>query len=171
MTSSTNHTKDNQSSSQSGALRDIDSERRQALSLVHYWDHLRGERPMPIEDELDMEHDLVKHIWDQCFVVQLRDVNTGRPEFNYTYLGPTIVSAYDDELAGAEVEGMVSLNASKLMGAYQEVIDTVRPVLHTGEFDNGRGSVIKFRQCLLPLGVENVDVILGYLNYYVYAKL
>ena len=156
---------------QHGALRDIASERRQALKVVHYWDHLRGERPMPHEDDLDLDHEAIHDIWDHCFVVQLRDINTGKPEYNYTHLGTGIVNAYEGELANTNAEGVVSLNASKLVGAYQEVIDSVRPVLHSGEFDNGAGQMIKFRQCLLPLGNENVDVILGYLNYYVYAKL
>lgn len=157
---------------QQGALRDIASERRLAMRVIHYWDHLRGDRRMPHEDDLDMDHEALDDIWEQCFVVQLRDVNTGRPEYNYTHLGTGIVAAYEQELAGTDVNGMVSLNASKLGGAYQEVIDSVSPVLHSGEFDNGSGQLIKFRQCLLPLGHDDeVEVILGYLNYYVHAKL
>lgn len=154
----------------SAALKDVASERRHAMRVVGYWDHLRGERPMPVEDDIDIEDPAIQDLWDHCFVVQLRDVELNIPEFNYTYLGPKIIHAYEDELANVEVDGMVSMNASKLVSAYQQVVDNVRPVLHAGEYDNGAGSLIKFRQCLLPLGKDKVEVILGYLNYYVHAK-
>lgn len=155
---------------QNNALKDVNSERRHALQVVTYWNHLRGSRAMPIENEIDMEDPAIKDLWPRCFIVQLRDIELEIPEFNYTYLGPEIVHAYEGELQGVEVDDMVSMNASKLMGAYKQVIETVQPVLHSGECDNGRGSLIKFRQCLLPLGTDKVEVILGYLNYYVFAK-
>lgn len=157
---------------QNPALRDIASERRQAMQVVQYWDHLRGDRPMPEEDDLDVDDVMIAHLWDHCFVVQLRDVDLGIPEFNYTYLGPAIIGAYGEELAGVEVDHMVSLNASKLTSAYQEVVKTMRPVIHSGEHDGHAGGMVKFRQVLLPIsrGTDKVEVILGYLNYQIHNQ-
>lgn len=150
-----------------GANRGMDSERRQALRLVYYWDHLRGNRPMPVEDDIDIDHEAIHDIWDHCFIVQMRDLIN--KEFNYTYLGPAIVDAYHEQLKGFDHEKMVSLNASKLVGTYLEVMSNKRPVIYAGELDDGKGSLLKFRQCLLPLGKKEVEVIFGYTTFRVFG--
>lgn len=150
-----------------GASRGMDSERRQSLKLIHYWDHLRGDRLMPVEDDIDTDHETIHAIWDHCFIVQMRDLIN--KEFNYTYLGPAIVDAYQKELQGFDHERMVSLNASKLISAYREVMTTKRPVIYCGELDNGKGSLLKFRQSLLPLGKKDVEVIFGHVTFHVFG--
>lgn len=146
--------------------RGLESERRQSLRMIHYWDHLRGDRDMPVEDDIDTDHEAIHDIWDHCFIVQIRDLINKEP--NYTYLGPAIIDAYQSGSYEYAHELMVGLNASKLVGAYREVMETRRPVLHSGEFDNGKGSLIKFRQCLLPLGKDKVEVIFGHVTYQVF---
>lgn len=148
--------------------RGLGSERRQSLKLIYYWDHLRGDRQMPMEDDIDTDHEVIRDIWDHCFVVQVRDLTNH--EFNYTYLGPAIVDAYQGELEGLGHANMVSLSASKLMSAYQEVMDTKRPVIYSGEFDTGKSSLVKFRQCLLPLGKDYVEVIFGHVTYHIFGS-
>lgn len=152
-----------------GVNRGMDTERRQSLRLIHYWDHLRGNRIMPVEDDLDTDHEAIHDIWDHCFIVQMRDLIN--KEFNYTYLGPAIVDAYQEQLKGFNHEKMVSLSASKLISAYREVMVTKRPVIHSGEIDNGRGSMLKFRQSLLPLGKNDVEVIFGHVTFQVFGGL
>ena len=152
--------------STSGEYRNVDAERRQSLRLVYYWDKLRGDRTMPVEDDIDPDHEAIRDIWDHCFIVQMRDLIN--KEFNYTYLGPAIVDAYQGTLCGTEHGELVSLNASKLLDAYQEVIDTARPVLYSGECNDAGGGNVKFRQCLLPLGRQQVEVIFGHMTYGVY---
>ncbi len=153
--------------SAAGTVRDIDDERRISLQLMSYWDDIRGLRRMPAEDDIDPDHDALQDIWHQCFIVQVRDfVNK---DFNYTYLGPGIIDAYREELVEQEAADIVSLHASKLMHVYQQIMRDKRPLIHCGEFTDSNGNLVKFRQCLLPLGHEKVEVIFGHMTYQLYT--
>lgn len=151
-----------------GARRGIDSERRQCLQFVYYWDELRGERMMPAEDDIDTEHEVIREVWDHCFIVQVGDL--ANEKLRYTYLGPAIVDAYQHQLSSREGAQMVSLNASKLISAYRQVMATRRPIIHNGEYNEGHDDIIKFRQCLLPFGNDQVDVIFGHMTYQLYPQ-
>jgi hypothetical protein len=48
-------------------------------------------------------------------------------------------------------------------------METKRPVIHSGEYDNGKGSILKFRQSLLPLGKKEVEVIFGHVTFHVFG--
>lgn len=144
--------------------RDAASERRATFQLIRYWEEMRADRTLPVEDDLDPDHDVLRNIWGQCFVVQVRDFE--KLDFNYTYLGPDIIDAYrDDQLEGGN-DRIVSLTATKLMDMYQQLVETKRPIVHMGEYTNPAGTLIKFRQCMLPFGKNGrVDVILGHMTY------
>jgi hypothetical protein len=133
-------------------------ERRLTLRLVAYWERLRGERPMPSENDIDPE-DLAE-LWDFCFLVQVKDL--AKKDFNYTYLGSAIVEAYRGGLSGDDPTALVTPDPKKLAFNYTRVINTKLPVIEEGEFSNLRGDTVKFRQCMLPLGQgPEVEAIFG----------
>jgi hypothetical protein len=147
-----------------GATRDEEEERRRTIRLIAYWDEIRNGRSMPVEDDIDPDHEALQDIWYQCFIVQVRDfINE---EFNYTYLGPGIIDAYREELVDHHESEIVSLQAAKLMDIYQQIMREKRPLIHCGEFTDSNGNLVKFRQCLLPFGRnDKVDVIFGHMTY------
>jgi len=141
-------------------------ERRLTLRLLTYWDDLRGDRPMPRENEIDPE--VIADLWDNCFLIQVRDIV--KSDYNYTYLGSAIRDAYTGGFAGErEPTPLVSPNASKLEMHYAKVIATCKPVLEEGEFPNLSGDIVKFRQCMLPLGSGNeVESIFGGMRFKIF---
>lgn len=140
-------------------------ERRLTLQLVAYWEKLRGHHPMPSEDDIDPE-DLAE-LWDHCFLVQVKD--TAGQDYHYSYLGAAIVEAYHGGLSESDSGGLVTLNAAKLTGSYSRVISTCLPVIEDGEFKNLKGDLVKYRQCMLPLGEGNkVDAIFGGMRFKVF---
>lgn len=141
-------------------------ERRLTVRLLSYWEKLRRDRPMPGEQDLDPEH--IKDLWGHCFLVHLKDVD--KPGYHYTYLGPEIRSAYTGGLPDEEVGELISPNAAKLTECYKEIRQSRKPLIDEGEFRNARGDLVRYRQCLLPLGSgAEVDAVFGAMRYRVFA--
>lgn len=141
-------------------------ERRITYRLLAYWEALRGQRPMP--EENDVDPDAIADIWDHCFVMQVRDIL--RKDYIYTYLGPSIAEAFRSGLSVDDAGGMVSPDASRLAPHYQQVLDHARPLVENGEFVNLRGQTVKFRQCLLPLGREGrVEAVFGGMRFKIFV--
>lgn len=147
-----------------GITIEMDSqvERRITLRLLAYWERLRDGRAMPGEN--DINPDDIQDLWDHCFLVAVKDI--GKPDYSYTYLGTAILQAYRDGLSEEDAGGALSLNAAKLTDSFLKVAQTARPLLEEGEFRNFSGKVVRYRQCLLPLGQDGVvDAIFGGMRY------
>ena len=143
-------------------------ERRITLRLIAYWEKLRKGNLMPVEDDIDPDY--IKDLWDYCFLIHVKDLS--KPDYNYTYLGTEIQKAYQGDLAGGEdMGGIASPNAGELAVSYEKVIRTCSPLLDEGEFVNMHNDVVKYRQCLLPLGENGkVDAIFGGMRFKVFPR-
>ena len=132
-----------------GLYTDVHVERRFNLRLYEYWLEVRGEKPYPREDDIDP--DALKDYWDQCFLIQTRDIDQGG-NYNYTYLGKAISEAYRLGVLDLRTGAIVAPTASHTEEKFERVRASGQPILEEGEFNNSRGKRIKYRQCLLPLG-------------------
>ncbi len=142
-------------------------ERRITLRLIAYWEKLRKQNQMP--EESDIDPDDLQDLWDYCFLIHVKDLN--KPDYNYTYLGKAIQQAYSGELEDNVRSRLVSPNAAKLAPSYAKVIETRAPLVEEGEFINLRNDVVKYRQCLLPLGSGNtVEAIFGGMRFKIFSK-
>lgn len=142
-------------------------ERRITLKLIAYWEKLRKGRLMPVEDDIDPDY--LKDLWDYCFLIHVKDLD--KPDYNYTYLGDAIKRAYQGELSGENNSNVASPNAKELAISYEKVIRTCAPLLDEGEFVNMHNDMVKYRQCLLPLGENgNVDAIFGGMRFKVFPR-
>ncbi len=142
-------------------------ERRITLRLMAYWEKLRKHNAMPTEADIDPDD--LQDLWDYCFLIHVKDLS--KPDYNYTYLGKEIQHAYQGDLVGDDGSGIASPNASKLASSYAKVIETCSPLLDEGEFINLHNDVVKYRQCLLPLGEGNrVDAIFGGMRFKVFLR-
>jgi hypothetical protein len=74
------------------------NERRISLTLVQYWNQLRGDNPLPREE--DINPDRLIGVWERCFLVQMRDLQEV-PHFNYSYFGPDLIRAYQEGAVAA----------------------------------------------------------------------
>lgn len=134
------------------------SERRITLRLLAYWEKLRAGRDMPHEEDIDPDD--LGDLWDSCFLIHIKDLQ--KDGYYYTYLGGEIKNAYLGGISEADAGGLVSPNAVKLADCYMEIMHTGRPLVDEGEFINNHGDLVKYRQCLLPLGKGGeVDAIFG----------
>lgn len=137
---------------ETGGNRD---ERRYAAQLYAYWKQLKGNRPFPSEDVLNPE--AIAHIWPHCFLIQVNDLKN-RKRADFTYLGSEILHVYHDLLSVEDAGDFISPNTSHLSQNFWQVIETRKPIIQSGQFVTRRGNLIKFRQCLLPLGKTDSEV-------------
>ena len=126
-------------------------ERRIATQLLDYWNQQRGERAFPTENDIDP--DAISDIWDNCFMVQARDISR-RDDYNYSYLGKNIINAYRGESMDTECLPMIGTAAGLLGDSFEVVIENKSPMEEDGEFLSLDGKRVQFRQCLLPLGED-----------------
>lgn len=142
-------------------------ERRITLRLMAYWEKLRKDRPMPVED--DINPDDLEGLWDYCFLIHVKDLE--KQDYNYTYLGLALQEAYEGNVASDGGDSLASLNASKLAGSFGKVIELGLPVLDEGQFINLHNDKVLYRQCLLPLGENGqVDAIFGGMRFKIYPS-
>jgi len=137
------------------------NERRLTSCLIRFWqDACRG-RLMP--DEADLDPDALADLWPKCFLIQTFDIK--REHYSYTYLGEEIIEAFQDGMMDEGQSMLVSPKANKLALSFNQVITTCAPVISEGEFLSLAGRMIRYRQCLLPLGKgEEVLAIFGGLS-------
>lgn len=135
-------------------------ERRTSMILLQYWNQLRGERSFPLETEIDP--DQISTVWDHCFLLQVRDIKHVL-DYNFTYLGPDLVRAYENGVLDRFNGRMISPDAHRSADLFNRVIETADPLLDEGEYINPLGKMVKFRQAFLPIGHEDgkIHAILG----------
>lgn len=138
-------------------------ERRINLRLLAYWEKLRGARAMPTEGDINPEH--LGDLWESCFIIRIHP----GPRYDYAYLGPAIAAAYEGDLVTDHAHGMVSPEAGKLAGACACVAETRQPLVEEGEF-HSMGGLVRYRQCLLPLGDgKAVSAVFGGMRFRVFS--
>ncbi|NBX03558.1 MAG: PAS domain-containing protein [Alphaproteobacteria bacterium] len=137
--------------------------------LLAYWDELRGDRPFPKESEIDP--DTIEEIWPSCFLISLDDV-TRRIGYRYSYLGSELIEAYGEDANNPDVVmRLVSSAGMPMVQKFNEVAAARRPVIDENEFVNLKHLNIRYRTCMLPLGLEDGTVthILGCMRWRSYV--
>lgn len=143
--------------------------RRQTDRIIRYWESLRGDRELPMEDELDL--DAIGDILENCFLIQLRDIYE-ESHYNYTFIGEKIITAYDSGRLNGVIPGLVTTEASHLSAEYHGVIALRHPMFSSGKHRMGPNELVKYRQCLLPLANAEgkITAILGQMGYKIYEE-
>ena len=142
------------------------AERRLTNRLQLYWQELARGGLMPSEEDIDPVE--LEDLWPKCFLIQTFDIKHRR-DMNFTYLGQEIIDAYQD---GVMLEGqnvLVSPQAPKMVLSFKQVMESMAPVVAEGEFLSLAGRIVRYRQCLLPLGKgDSVDAIFGGMSFKAY---
>lgn len=144
-------------------------ERRIPDIIVHYWEGKRANGMLfPGEATVVPEELEALGCWKDCFFIKVRDIMK-ETDYHYSYFGPSLVSAYGEDLTETSLRNFASPDAENLAEKYYEVIATKHPVTDESEFINARNMRVRYRQCLVPLGQgESVKAILGAMRYRLY---
>src|SRR5262249_16733676 len=135
-------------------------ERRLTVKLLAYWERLRGNRAMPQRGDLCPED--IRDLWPYCFVIDLAGL---KPDV--AYLGERVRAAYYGRHAALPHEGDTLLALSVKKSAPRSAKGARRGtrILEEGELINASGERILYRQCLLPLGSDSVEAIVGAMRF------
>jgi hypothetical protein len=124
--------------------------------LQDYWEQLRGSRAFPSENEINPD-DLLD-IWPSCFLISIDDV-TRRLGYRYSYLGESLIEAYGDDISNPDVAlKLVSSVDAPMVSKFDEVRKTRQPVIDESQFVNLKLLNIRYRTCLLPLGIGEREI-------------
>ncbi len=145
-----------------------DLHHRSHEQLQQYWDKLRGDRPFPRESEIDP--DALDSIWESCFLISNDDV-TRRIGYRYSFLGTDLLGAFGDDVTNHDA-ALRLLSTARVPNArkFDEVLTEKHAVMDEATFINLMGMNIRYRACLLPLGLESGEVthILGCMRWRAY---
>lgn len=138
-------------------------EKRITVILKQHWDGLLNERRFPAENDINKE--ALGEVWRNCFIVEASNASR-KEDYKYKYLGENIIKAYGRDLTGLNIK-LATPEASHLAREYERVLALKRPVIDTGEINISKDEVIKYRQILLPLGDDgvNINAIWGGMSY------
>jgi len=137
-------------------ITDDDLRHRSHEIFLNYWNDLRGERPFPRESEIDP--DAIADIWESCFLISNDDV-TKRIGYRYSFLGSDLLGAFGDDVTNHDA-ALRLLSTARVPNArkFDDVLIHKTPVIDEATFVNLMGMSIRYRACLLPLGLENGEV-------------
>src|SRR5262245_24697363 len=110
-----------------GELPLLSGERRVTLRLVAYWEKLRGDRPMPSEDEINPDD--LADLWDYCFLIHVHQNMSG---YRFNYLGSALVDAYQGPLSEKESGRMITPDPAGHARNFAKVLKTRQPLIEEG---------------------------------------
>jgi len=134
--------------------------------IMGHWEGIKKGKAMPSEHDLDPT--VLEQILDSCYLVGAVGVQSGK--YDYKYIGKNVVSAYEsEETQRIDYEkGNPLTQKNKII----ECIENKRPISDEGEFVNTKGEIVRYRQCIVPLSNDgvNVDSILGGIRYKIFPQ-
>lgn len=147
----------------------FDIEHRYHQQLQAYWEQLKGNRRFPLEREINPDE--IEEIWPSCFLVSIDSV-TKTTGYRYSYLGHEMQAAYGEEPHNPDiVHRLDCTDTSRMIARFDEVLATGQPVIDESSFINTNGLHIRYRTCMLPLGLQDhttVGYILGCMRWKAY---
>jgi hypothetical protein len=146
----------------------VEYTRRVTDRLLLYWDELRGERPFPMENEIDPAK--IEDLWQHCFLQQVRDFEKGE-RCQYSFLGKSILNAYEMHILEPGAVGTVPPTPEAVLSKFKNVAKLGKPLIEEGS-GLSFNKHIRFRQVFLPVGStgERPTFIFGAMRYKVFTE-
>lgn len=144
---------------------DEGSANRITTIIIDHWEKVRGDNAIPSQQDLDPN--TLESLLDNCFLVKATSF-AANGRHDYVYIGKNIVDAYGSNVTYPQDNSHIDPLSHK--DKFEEVIRTKKPVLDEGEFINKDGHVVKYRQCLVPLGKDGrtIETIFGGMRFKVF---
>ena len=133
--------------------------------IIKHWEQVRGTKNIPSEKDLDPN--VLESLLDNCFLVRATGL-TISGQHDYVYIGKNILDAYGSNVTYPKDHHHTDPLAHK--DKFHEVMKTCKPIVDEGEFINKDGHLVKYRQCLVPLGKDGrtIDSIFGGMRFKVF---
>jgi len=145
--------------------------RRERLTTIlkEYWDIVRKNNSFPVESVFDFRK--VNDIWDSCFLVDANN-QTREEDYFFKHIGKEIRNAYQSELSNLQIDKIVNTHAGHLAREFEKVLAMKIPIYYEGEITIDKNRLMKYRQILLPLGRDDVNIksIMGGFSYKIFYK-
>ena len=144
------------------------SENRITNIITTHWNQVRGKNPLASEKDLDIN--ILSGVIDNCFLIRTKELLLNG-QHKYTYIGKNILSAYGSDIITPHDYHDVDPLSHK--NKFEEVIALGRPITEEGQFINKNGHMVKYRQCLMPLGVDGrtIDSIFGGMRFKIFDNI
>jgi hypothetical protein len=136
------------------------AETRRLHELVRqHWASVKENRQFPRKEEIEPE--AIAAAWEHCFIVEMKKGAVERG-FHYDYMGDALVKAYGQNMTSIErCDTKTVPHIALMLRQLNEVAESGEPAVHETEFENVQKKRIKYRCCLLPLGADKVEYVLG----------
>ncbi len=125
--------------------------------MLHYWNRLRGDKPMPEIQHLNTS--VIEDLWPNCFRIGIKG-----SLYKFDYMGAPIIAICGQDMTGREINTQVKHFPSTLTKELPDVIKTQSAIEGEGHFLTSDGKMVKYRSCFLPFGNEKrgvTDVVVG----------
>jgi hypothetical protein len=133
--------------------------------ILDHWNAVKGLKKFPSEKDLDPA--FLEQLLDNCFLIKTEGIFDGK--YNYKFLGKNIMNAYGSDLTRSMDD--TSENPLSQRDKIKELLTHKRPIVDEGEFRNINGNLIKYRQCLVPMSSDgiNIDSVFGGMRFIIVA--
>jgi hypothetical protein len=134
--------------------------------IIEHWEKVRGDKHIPSEQDLDPN--VLEELLNNCFLLKATEL-AGAGKHNYVYIGKNILDAYGSNITAPKDYHDIDPLSHK--DKFEEVLRTRKPVMDEGEFVNQNGHIVKYRQCLVPLGKDGrtIESIFGGMRFKVFS--
>ena len=148
----------------------MEPERRITDRLIQYWQQIKGDDVLPSAGRVDSDE--MGDMWEDCFVIEIRPnpALAGDFAYSYSYVGRDIHEFLTPENGEVERENLLTVPFDKLSAFYEEMLMTKLPIVEEVEDQPYEGGVMKYRQCLCPLGTPDGQIrgIIGGMRYKIF---
>lgn len=144
---------------ETGPTAEQTESRRTHERVRQYWQNVKEQRQYPQESEIDPQE--IEDAWEYCFLVDMREGSVDQG-FHYDYMGAKLIEAYGMNMTSLQrCDPRTEPHIASMLRHFDEVVESGEAAMDESEFRNVRGMHIKYRCCLLPLGKDKVEFILG----------
>lgn len=134
--------------------------RRFGDELTAFWRTLKGDRPIPLEGDLDL--DAMGDMLSDTFMLEVEMGDGEPPVLRYSYIGDSIIEAsLGDGVSRDVYSRLIAPYSEDLIEKFNVVLKTGEPVTDLSEFLTSRGTLVGYCYCLVPLAFPGGD--LGYI--------
>ncbi len=114
-----------------------------------FWNRVRGDAELP--ESGSFSGAMIEDVWQHCLSFKVTET-AGKNIYFCEFVGDNLKAGLGKDLkdkyfSSLETGGIVSRDFIKVL---DESVDGRKPTVSQGQFINGKGRVVKYRDCVLP---------------------
>jgi hypothetical protein len=140
------------------------NEKRLTFRLLSYWNRIRGERPLPLLREINIQE--IQELWYFTFTIDVRD----NAHHMFQYFGSELRLIFNEDPSGSSVaDALNDVLLNNTIGSYVQCLEKKEPTMEAASFFCD-GKEFRYRTLCVPLSEdgETVDYVVGTTNYKIF---